>query len=618
MKEPNEPVNDETGASEKAKPKKTIVVPQKEPLPTWANTAGGLALLGLLVFLGVYVSLIVLVVVLGVVLMLVLHELGHFATAKLTGMKASEFFIGFGPRIWSFKKGETEYGARILPLGAYVRIAGMSNLEEIPAAEEQRTYRSKPYRSRLLVAVAGSAMHFILAIVVLWVMFTAIGYYPIDQRLDPDEEYASWRVIRVIEDSPAEQAGLQSDDRIVAAQVSGSERISLANYKTTLAFVRQHPNENVTFFVDRDGREVPLDATLEARDVSVREPLPGSAEWQITGVAEGSQAERAGFRPGDRVVAAQVSGLERVTLASYGETVDFIRQHSDQEVMFFVDRGGQEVPLTPTVGVADVRVREPLPNSAGWQITRVVEGSQAERAGFQLGDRIVAAQVSGSERVTLASYGETVDFIRQHSDQEVSFFVDRGGDQEVLLTPTMGVEVPLSESTEPPVLIGRLGFQWGPPTAGILEGFVGAVVEFGQLTKHSFQAVPRVFSPSGLADLFGQVFGGEGEDDARLLSLYGVGRLATELGDVGEWDSLLSLYVVVNIFIGFFNLLPLPPLDGGHVAVATYERLRSRGGRSYRIDAAKLIPVQYAVLSVLLVIGIAVLFLDVVDPIRLF
>ena len=86
-----------------------------------------------------------------------LHELGHFVTARLTGMKATQFFIGFGPRLWSFHRGETEYGVRLLPLGAFVRIIGMNNLDEVPPADEARTYRQKSYPRRMLVITAGLA-----------------------------------------------------------------------------------------------------------------------------------------------------------------------------------------------------------------------------------------------------------------------------------------------------------------------------------------------------------------------------------------------------------------------------------------------------------------------------
>ena len=80
------------------------------------------------------------VVILGVVVMIFLHEFGHFLAAKFGGMKVTEFFIGFGPKIWSFRRGETEYGLKVIPAGAYVKIIGMNNLDEVDPADEDRTY----------------------------------------------------------------------------------------------------------------------------------------------------------------------------------------------------------------------------------------------------------------------------------------------------------------------------------------------------------------------------------------------------------------------------------------------------------------------------------------------
>src|SRR5262245_65980818 len=96
--------------------------------------------------------------VLAIVVIVFLHELGHYMTAKAAGMKVTEFFIGFGPKIWSFQRGETEYGLKVLPAGAYVKIIGMHNLDEFDPADADRTYMSKPFWRRLSVAGAGSAM----------------------------------------------------------------------------------------------------------------------------------------------------------------------------------------------------------------------------------------------------------------------------------------------------------------------------------------------------------------------------------------------------------------------------------------------------------------------------
>ncbi len=108
------------------------------------GVAAVIALVGVLGFFSIWW----LVFAVGIIFSIFMHELGHFMTARWTGMKATQFFIGFGPRMWSFRRGETEYGVRALPLGAFVRIIGMNNMEEVDPADEQRTYRVKSYPRR--------------------------------------------------------------------------------------------------------------------------------------------------------------------------------------------------------------------------------------------------------------------------------------------------------------------------------------------------------------------------------------------------------------------------------------------------------------------------------------
>ena len=107
-----------------------------------AGAIAGLGIIGLFVWLG-FSNRWMLLFVVGILVSVFLHELGHFVTARMTGMKATQFFIGFGPRVWSFHRGETEYGVRLLPLGAFVRIIGMNNLDDVAPADEGRTYRQK-------------------------------------------------------------------------------------------------------------------------------------------------------------------------------------------------------------------------------------------------------------------------------------------------------------------------------------------------------------------------------------------------------------------------------------------------------------------------------------------
>src|SRR5690606_18593871 len=132
-------------------------------------------------------------------------------TARWTGMKATQFFIGFGPRVWSFRRGETEYGLRLLPLGAFVRIIGMNSMDEVPPADEARTYRAKSFPRRLLVISAGSITHILAAIILLFVVYAADG----EMVERPGAEVATPTSSNTTIEGPALAAGVRPDDVIV-------------------------------------------------------------------------------------------------------------------------------------------------------------------------------------------------------------------------------------------------------------------------------------------------------------------------------------------------------------------------------------------------------------------
>jgi membrane-associated protease RseP (regulator of RpoE activity) len=142
--------------------------------------------------------------------MIMLHEFGHFTMAKRAGMKVTEFFVGFGPRLWSKRKGETEYGVKAFPLGGYCKIIGMSNLEEIEPEDEPRTYRSKTWGQKVSMAFAGPATHFIIAIVLMFCVLFFAGNYR--------DEYATTQLGSgsAAPRLGAQAAGLQAGDTIVS------------------------------------------------------------------------------------------------------------------------------------------------------------------------------------------------------------------------------------------------------------------------------------------------------------------------------------------------------------------------------------------------------------------
>ncbi len=222
------------------------------------------------VALGVFGGLGWIIIVSAIVVMIFLHELGHFLTAKWSGMKVTEFFLFFGPKIWSFKHGETEYGIKCIPLGAYVRIIGMSNLEtDVPPEDERRTYRQQSYPKRLLVVSAGSIMHMLQALVLFFVVFSVLGVPgggSMAQRLGgPTPAEDSWTVGQVTPDSAAEAAGLREGDEVLRI---GGHRVEV--WEDVADAVVDRPGEAVSIELLRDGERLALDTTLGSRD-----PRPG-------------------------------------------------------------------------------------------------------------------------------------------------------------------------------------------------------------------------------------------------------------------------------------------------------------------------------------------------------
>ena len=242
----------------------------------------------------------VLLFALSILVVVTIHELGHFTVAKIFGFKATKFFVGFGPRVWSIKRGETEYGIGAIPAGGFVKIVGMNPYEEIDPVDEPRSYPNKPIYQRALLLVAGSATHWLVAFVILVITAMAIGFptgkatnevAAVEGQLRTEEGQL------VASETPAIQAGVRPGDRIVA--VDGAET---STWTAVRDAIRANPGEIVDFTIERDGdtrtERVPLATAFVDRKERIVDFCPNAAssgmpEACLTDVA--GSVEQVGF-----------------------------------------------------------------------------------------------------------------------------------------------------------------------------------------------------------------------------------------------------------------------------------------------------------------------------------
>ena len=172
------------------------------------------------------------------------HEFGHYLTARKFGMRVSEFFLGFGKRLWSFTRGETEFGIKAIPAGGYCRIEGMTPQDRMPAGEEARAFFAASSLRKLIVLGAGSFAHFVLGFLLIFSIFFAVGF----QALLPD-------IKEISPQSAAQSAGFKVGDRILTID---NEKVD--NWATDSKKIGLSEGREITFTVDRDGEILTIKA----------------------------------------------------------------------------------------------------------------------------------------------------------------------------------------------------------------------------------------------------------------------------------------------------------------------------------------------------------------------
>jgi len=361
-------------------------------------------------------GLSILVFVVSLFLIIMIHEGGHYVAARHYNFRVLEYFLGFGPRLWSFRRGEIEYGVKAIPAGGYVKIAGMNPFEDdVPPGDEDRAYTAKPVWQRIVVILCGPLSHFLVAGILFTILMATVG----------------------------------------------------------------------------DGHA--------AKVVDVAPRLAGGP----------SPAAVAGLRPGDLIV--QIGDVQNPDQAAIGAWMD---AHHGQTTSLVVQRDGQLVTLSATP-VYDTRL-------------------------------------------------------------------DRW----------------------------RFGISMGPVPRSLPSAVWHGFGQVGTMTVESAKGIAHAFGPSGISRMFTLLTTNTPRTESDTASLVGVGGMVGSMGARGQWAQFLFVFAYVTLFIGLVNLIPLPPLDGGHVALALIEKIRGKS-----IDMKKVVPVSAAVLLLLGFFSISAMVLDVWKPI---
>jgi regulator of sigma E protease len=265
-------------------------------------------------------------IVLGILVLL--HEWGHFIVAKWCGVRVDVFSIGFGPRLWGIKRGDTDYRISALPLGGYVRMAGDNPVEERTGAAYE--FLSRPRWQRCLIAIAGPVMNILLTFVVFMGVFWLVGIPTPSYFRQPAE------VVAVPHD--ASPAGVQTGDRIV--QVNGIKTPAWKDVFTQAENAK--PGDSLAVVVSRGGTEKTLTIPVAAQ--ASYDDLFGYPAMRavLDEVLPGTPADKAGLQSGD-----VVNSIDGRPVVTWPQFVDAVHNSDGREIHFVVSRNGKDTPMDP-------------------------------------------------------------------------------------------------------------------------------------------------------------------------------------------------------------------------------------------------------------------------------
>jgi membrane-associated protease RseP (regulator of RpoE activity) len=263
--------------------------------------------------------------VVALLLSVMVHEFGHFVTARRYGMWVSEFFVGFGKRIWSVQRGETEFGVKAIPAGGYCRIEGMSPNDAMPEGEEERAFYKASSGKKLIVLGAGSFLHFVLGYLLLFLLFAGVGT---NQVLPIIGE--------VVSNSAAQSAGIQVGDEVTS--INGVE---VTTWYKDVEAIRNSQGKELALGLLRDGKNITITATPRLTDID-------GTERYVLGIVNITGLKRSG-------VVESASNSFKVTKSFLSESIKSLAKLPEKiPALWGATVRGEERDANGLVGVVGV------------------------------------------------------------------------------------------------------------------------------------------------------------------------------------------------------------------------------------------------------------------------
>ena len=496
--------------------------------------------------------------------LVVIHELGHFAAAKLLDVRVLRFSFGYGRPLVRAKVGETEYQVAVFPLGGYVRILGIEG-ETTDKADAGRSFAARPLWQRVVIVLAGPAANLVLPVVIYFVFFA--GHTMLPAAVIGD----------VLDGGAAARAGLEPGDRVI--QVDGR---GVRYWEDIEQVVRHAPGKELQLTVSRNGKKfdrylTPLEDVVRQRDGSVahegRVGITHAPFVPLVGVIDAqSPAARAGLATGDLIIS-----VDGQPVRNWNDVKHHLGRIARRtSIVYF---RGTELPGVPQIQLLSPGFADLVPETqidptlkrqtytglehAEMFVARVDPGSPADSAGLRPGDLVVA--LDDKPVVHWLDLDQ-----RLQSDANKTYKLTWKRAAATGTTETLSAELTQVQRDDVDPYghtVTRLVFG----AHNDIDRGTGAMVPIEGRIGYAFsKAIERTGDTvSTMVTGFVQIVSGDKPSDALggPLMMY---RVASVSGNQG-WDTFLLMIALISINLGLINLLPIPMLDGGHLLVFAIE-----------------------------------------------